>query len=146
MKYGSSPNWHINRLIVKQNKLLRALLGVVILNGIPTVPTIDMYNTMEILTICNVYKLFLFKFFLQMKRGYLLYFFENILMPLQNAHTYNARSGDYRHPMITTEVERKSIAHQVVLLYDSIPVKEYDGCSLAGAVSKFKKYLLAHQL
>ena len=56
------------------------------------------------------------------------------------------RSDDYRHPMITTEVERRSIAHQVVLLYEFIAVEEYDGCSLAGAVSKFKKYLLAHQL
>ena len=73
--WGAAPNWHINRLTVKQNKLLRALLGVVILNGIPTVPTIDMYNTLKILTIRNVYKLFLFKFFLQMKRGYLPYFF-----------------------------------------------------------------------
>ena len=52
------------------------------------------------------------------------YFFENILRPLQNAHTYNMRSGDYHHPMITTEVERRSIAHQVVLLYESIPVEE----------------------
>ena len=144
--WGAAPNWHINRLTVKQNKLLRALLGVVNLNGIPTVPTIDMYNTLKILTIRNVYKLFLFKFFLQMKRGYLPYFFENILMPLQNAHTYNTRSGDYRHPMITTELERRSIAHQVVLLYEAIPVEEYGGCSLAVAVSKFKKYLLAHQL
>ena len=65
--WGAAPNWHINRLTVKQNKLLRALLGVVILNGIPTVPTIDMYNTLKILTIRNVYKLLLFKFFLQMK-------------------------------------------------------------------------------
>ena len=143
--WGGAPNWYINRLTVKHNKLLRALLGVVILNGIPTVPTIDMYNTLKTLTIRNVYKLFLFKFFLQMKRGYLPYFSKNILRPLQNAHTYNTRSGDYRPPMITTEVER-SIAYQVVLLYESIPVDEYDGCSLAGAVSKFKKYLLAHQL
>ena len=105
-----------------------------------------MYNTLNILTIPNLYKLLLFKFFLQMKRGYLPYFFENILRPLQNAHSYNTRSGDYRHPMIYSEAERRSIAHQVVLLYESIPVEEYDGCSLAGAVSKFKKYLLAHQL
>ena len=144
--WGAAPNWHLNRLIVKQNKLLRALLGVVILNGIPTMPTIDMYNTLKILTIRNLYKLFLFKFFLLMKRGYLPYFFENILRPLQNAHTYNTRSGNYRHPMIYTEVERRSIAHQIVLLYESTPVQEYDSCSLAEAVSKFKKYLLAHQL
>ena len=144
--WGAAPNWHLNRLVVKQNKLLRALLGVVILNGIPTIPTVNMYNTLNILTIPNLYKLLLFKFFLQMKRGYLPYFFENILRPLQNAHSYNTRSGDYRHPMIYSEAERRSIAHQVVLLYESIPVEEYDGCSLAGAVSKFKKYLLAHQL
>ena len=144
--WGAAPNWHLNRLIVKQNKLLRALLGVVILNGIPTMPTIDMYNTLKILTIRNLYKLFLFKFFLLMKRGYLPYFFENILRPLQNAHTYNTRSGNYRHPMIYTEVERRSIAHQIVLLYESTPVQEYDSCSLAEAVSRFKKYLLAHQL
>ena len=48
--------------------------------------------------------------------------------------------------MIYSEAERRSIAHQVVLLYESIPVEEYDGCSLAGDVSKFMKYLLAHQL
>ena len=68
--WGTAPNWHINRLIVKKNKLLRALLGIVILNGIPTVPTIDMYNTLKFSTIRNVYKLFLFKFFLQMNYYY----------------------------------------------------------------------------
>ena len=61
--WGAAPNRHLNRLIVKQNKLLRALLGVVILNGIPTIPTVNMYNTLNILTIPNLYKLFLFKFF-----------------------------------------------------------------------------------
>ena len=92
-----------------------------------------MYNTLNILTIPNVYKLLLFKFFLRMKRGYLPYFFEKILRPLQNAHSYNTRSGDYCHPMIYSEVERRPIAHQVVLLYESIPVEDNDGCSLANS-------------
>ena len=27
--WGAAPNWHINKLIIKQNKLLRSILGVV---------------------------------------------------------------------------------------------------------------------
>lgn len=144
--WGAAPNWHLNRLVVKQNKLLRALLGVAILNGIPEIQTIDMYNSLHFLTIRNLYKLYLFKFMLQMLKGNLPYFMESLLRPLQNTHQYNTRSGIYHHPMIHSEIERRSIAHQVVLLYDSVNVGDYEDNSLAVAVRKFKKFLLNSQL
>ena len=144
--WGSAPNYLLNRVVVKQNKLLRAILGVGLIDGLPTMHTAEMYTTLNILTVRNLYKLFLFKFLLKMQRGCLPYFFENILRPLLNSHTYNTRSGDFRHPMLHSENERRSIAHQVILLIESLHTDDYEPLSVASAVAKFKKNLIASQL
>ena len=143
--WGAAPDWHLNRLVIKQNKLRRALLGVAMVDNIPATPTMDMYNFLNILTVRNLYKLYLFKFLLQMLYGVLPYFYESLLRPLLSTHEYNTRSGSHRHPMIHSEVERRSIVHQAILLHDSIPNEVYANCSLAVAVRKYKMMLLASQ-
>ena len=49
--WGAAPNCYINKLAVKQNKLLRPLLGVELLNGVPLIRTADMYRSLKILTV-----------------------------------------------------------------------------------------------
>ena len=58
--WGAAPEVHINKLKVKQNKLLRAILGVEIINGIPQERTVNMYNNLGVLTVNNLFKLYLF--------------------------------------------------------------------------------------
>ena len=87
----------------------------------------------------------MFKFMMQMLRGHLPYFYDIILGPLVNNHSYNTRSGRYRHPLINYETGRRSIAHQIILLYESTRIGEYDNYSLPVATRTFKRYLLANQ-
>ena len=143
--WGSAPSWHLNRLVVKQNKLLRSMLGVEIINGIPVMHTMDMYNDLKVLTLRNLFKLYLFKFMVLMQSGLLPTFYELLLRPLEINHGYNTRSNNLRHPMLTNEVERRAIAHQVVILRESLP----PDLSLNGTprvlFCKYKKYLLYSQ-
>ena len=143
--WGSVPDCHLKRIIIKQNKLLRAILGVVIVQGIPTVHTVDMYKSLRILTVRNLYKLSLFKFMIFMRQGYLPYFYNILLRPLETDHSYNTRSNVFRHPLITSEVERRSILHQLVILNESILPEMYNNVSVQIAFSRYKKHLLDNQ-
>ena len=143
--WGSAPNWHLNKVIVKQNKLLRALLGVQVIGGIPVMPTADMYRSLNILTVKNIHKLYLFKFMIMMLNGLLPYFYDRLLRPLVSSHSYNTRTNSYRHPLLTTEIERRSIASQLVLLHESLPPELYVNKPLKTAVRGYKKALLLTQ-
>ena len=143
--WGAAPNWHLNKVVVKQNKLLRALLGVQIENGIPAMHTVDMYKMLKILTVKNLYKFALFKFMELMERGNLPYFYNALLSPLESDHNYDTRSRSLRHPLITCEVERRAITHQIILLREAIPPVFYMTTSTVPLFRKYKKYLLNSQ-
>ena len=143
--WGSSPNVHLNKLVVKQNKLLRSLLGVELVNGIPVMHTADMYRTLSILTIRNLYKMNMFRFLMMMLRGDLPYFYNALMRPLEIAHNYNTRSLAFRHPLITRETERRSIVHQLVILHEAVSPEVYRDKSLRVALTHFKKTLLESQ-
>ena len=143
--WGATPNCYLNKLAVKQNKLLRALLGVELLDGVPLMRTADMYRSLKILTVRNLYKLYLLKFMVSMQKGNLPYFYDTLLRPLESDHNYNTRTNTFRHPRITCEVERRSIAHQIVLLQEAVPPEIFNDASLYAIVCKYKKYLLDRQ-
>ena len=140
--WGSAPNWHINKIVVKQNKLLRALLGVQVIGGIPMMATDDMYKSLKMLKVKNIYQLYLFKFMIMMLNGLLPYFYEKLLRPLISNHSYNTRSNTYRQPLLTTEIERRSIKNQLVHLHESLPPELFVNISVKSAVRKYKKLLL----
>ena len=144
--WGSAPNWHLDRIVVKQNKLLRAVLGVQVVGGIPVMPTADMYISLNVLTVKHLFKFYLFKFMVLMLKGSLPYFFDRLLRPLVSNHSYNTRSNSYRHPLLTTEIERRSVTHQLVLLHESVPPELYIDVSIKTAMGRYKKILLANQL
>ena len=60
--WGAAPEVNISKLRIKQNKLLRAILDVEVVNGVPQYRTMDMYNNLGFLTVDNLYKFHLFKF------------------------------------------------------------------------------------
>ena len=143
--WGAAPNWHLNRIKVKQNKLLRSLLGVKVVDGIPLIHTTDMYRLLNVLNIGNLFKLHLFKFMVLMHNGSLPFFYNLLLRPLENTHEYNTRSNSLRHPMLTCEVERRAIAHQVVILRETIPNRFFTDISQRSVFNKLKNYLLNSQ-
>ena len=131
--WGSAPNWHINKIVVKQNKLLRALLGVQVVGGIPAMATDDMYKSLKMLKVKNIYQLYLFKFMIMMLNGFLPYFYEKLLRPLISNHSY-IRSNIYRQPLLTTEIERRSITNQLVHLHKSLSPEMFVNISVESAV------------
>ena len=105
----------------------------------------QMYRTLGILTLRNILKLHLFKFLLSIFKGILPVYHNALLTPLYSHHRYGTRRGTLRHPLITCEVQRKGIVHQLVLLYENIQIDTFSELSLAAAVSRFKKSLFEDQ-
>ena len=143
--WGAAPEAHIGKLRIKQNKLLRALLNVEVVNGIPQQRTIDMYDSLGLLTVKNLFKLHLFKFLNLLLNGNLPNFYELLLRPLLSTHEYGTRAGLFRHPLVVCEVERRAVAHQLILMYDEISPDVYVGLSIQRALRKYKRFLLDEQ-
>ena len=142
--WGAAPDCHLNKLSVRQNKLLRAILGVKTVNFVPVVPTTDMYKTLNILTIRNLFKFYMFKFLISLLNGFLPYFYDTLLQPLEVQHIYDTRNRRFYHPFITNEVVRRSVAPQLVKLYESVP-PDILLCSTPIALKKYKGFLLDSQ-
>ena len=143
--WGAAPDTYIKKLMIKQNKLLRAMLGVETVNGRPLVQTKDMYKNLGLLTVESLYKLHLFKFMVLVLKGNLPSFYELLIRPLLYSHNYHTRRGSFRHPLVVCEVERRGVTHQLVLLYDEIQPEFYIDVSVHTAANKYKKALLSSQ-
>ena len=143
--WGAAPNWHLNRLIIKQNKLLRSVLGVVLINGIPNMHTAEMYIELKVLNLKNLFKLYLFKFMVLMLKGLLPTFYDLLLRPLEITHEHNTRSSSLRHPMLTSEVERRAIAHQVIILKETLPLDMSLNATPGALFRRYKRYLMVNQ-
>ena len=143
--WGAAPDVYTNKLKVKQNKLLRAILGVEVINGITQEPTMAMYNKLGVLTISNLFKLSLFKFLNHLLKGSLPYFYDVLLRPLLTTHNYGTRTGRFRHPLVVCEVERRAIAHQLVLMYDETRPNLNERRTTESILRQYKKFLLVQQ-
>ena len=143
--WGASPDFHLNKLKTKQNTLLRIILKVRYENGRPVVGNIELYKNLMVLNLDNLYKLHLFKFLVLMLHGRLPNFYDMLLRPLISDHGYNTRAGVFRHPLLNSEIERRSVTHQVILLYDSLPRDFYVDVTAYTAVKKYKRFLLSSQ-
>ena len=143
--WGSSPNCHLDRLATKQNILLRTILRIPYENGRPIIGTKEMYVNLGVLTIRNLYKLYLFKFMVQMLKGNMPFFYNLLLEPFGTTHNYNTRAGTFRHHLIACEVERRSVANQLIMMYETTNLDMYINTSIANSICKYKKYLLSNQ-
>ena len=143
--WGAAAEVHIGKLRIKQNKLLRAILGVESINGIPQERTITMYNRLGVLTINNLFKLYLFKFLNLLMNGCLPYFYDLLLRPLLSTHNYNTRGGRFRHPLVICEVERRAMAHQLVLMNEEIQPDFVEDPAIKRVLKKYKRFLLSNQ-
>ena len=144
--WGSAPEWHISKLRIKQNKLLRAILDVELVNGIPQQRSIEMYNNLGLLNLNNLYKLYLMKFLTLLLKGCLPIFYDLLLRPLLRNHRYGTRAGRFRHPLIVCEVERRAVVHQMILIYDDISDNIDVNLATHTIQKKYKQFLLNKQL
>ena len=140
--WGASPEVYISKLRIKQNKLLRAILGVEVINGIPQERTMVMYEKLGVLTISNLFKSYLFKFLNQLLNGSLPYFYDLLLRPLLSTHNYSTRTGKFRNPLVVCEVVRRAIAHQIILIYDETRLNLDEARTAESISTKCKIFLL----
>ena len=61
------------------------------------------------------------------------------------SHTYNIRSVGFRHPLVLCEVERRAIAHELILMNEEIAPNLFEGPNVNRVLKKYKKYLLNEQ-
>ena len=118
---GEAPNRHLDKVQIKQNKSLRPMLGVRMVDYIPEVHTADMYRSTKILKIRSIFKFYLFKFLANILQGHMPYFYDSLLRPLEVHHRYGTRNHSFRQPFITNEVVRRSVSPQMVTLFNSLP-------------------------
>ena len=119
--WGAAPNTHLDKLQIKQNKLLRSILGVRTVDYIPEVPTADMYRSTNFINIRNLFKFYLFKFLVNIMQGQMSYFYDTLLRPIELQHRYGTRQHSFRQPLITNEVVRRAMTPQLVSLFNSLP-------------------------
>ena len=143
--WGAAPEWHIGKLKTKQNKILRAILNVDVINGIPQQRTLEMYNNLGLLTLKNLYNLYLVKFLSLLLKGFLPLFYDLLLRPLLPSHAYGTRTGRFRHPLIVCEVERRAVAHQLILIYEEVGDTIDMNLSTHAIIKKYKRSLLEGQ-
>ena len=142
--WGSAPPSHLRVLSTRLNNMLRVILGVRWVEGRPVMHTDDMYKSNNLLKIESIFKLNLFKLLKALLDGSLPDMFEYLLGPHISTRNYNTRNGRFRHPALTCEVERRSLPHQLISLYDTLPDGSFDHC-LYKAAQKFRLYLLSTQ-
>ena len=143
--WGAAPHYHLNKIIIKQNQLLRSILGIRMVNGMPTMHTIEMYKSLKFLTIPNLFKLHIFKFLIMMLNGCLPFFYDKLLRPYEAGHHYSTRTNAFRLPYIMNEVQRRSVGYQVISLERSMNTQEFTDVSLKVAINKFKTILVDSQ-
>ena len=143
--WGAAPEWHIGKLKTKQNKILRAILNVDVINGVPQQRTLEMYNNLGLLTLKNLYNLYLVKFLSLLLKGSLPIFYDLLLRPLLPSHRYGTRTGRFRHPLIVCEVERRAVAHQLILIYEEVGDTIDMNLSTRAIITKYKRVLLEDQ-
>ena len=142
--WGKAPEVYLNKVKVKQNKLLRAILNIEIVNGVPQQRSMAMYNNLRLLTVENLFKYQLFRFLNSLLNGTLPSFYNLLLRPLLSNHSYSTRARRFRHPLVVCEVERRAVAHQLVLMYEDVDSDIFD-INTPKALKKYKRFLLSEQ-
>ena len=144
--WGAPPNSHLDKMQIKQNKLLRAILGVQIVDYIPEVPTTDMFRLTNILKVRNLFKYYMFKFLVHILQGRMPYFYNTLLRPLEVHHRYGTRNHSFRQPFITSEVVRRSVSPQLITLFNSLPPHiDIFTVSVPKALRMYKRFLWNNQ-
>ena len=142
--WGSAPPSHLKCLTVRVNNLLRTILGVTWENGRPSMGTNEMYRETGLLKLSNIYKLNLYKFLRLLLDGQLPEFWELLMAKYITAHDYNTRQIRFRHPNIYSEVERRALSYQLIMLLEELPPTVLE-MSFQSSIRQFKRALLASQ-
>ena len=138
--WGAATTSQLKNLTVRINNMLRMILGVVKINGRPTISNKELFKQLELLNLTSIYKYNLFKLLKLLLDGKLPAFWNVLMAQYVAPHTYNTRQIRLRHPALVCEVERRALSHQLILLHEKVPRNILE-CNYATALKQFKKFL-----
>ena len=142
--WGSAPVCHLKNLAVRVNNMLRIILGVVKVNGRPTMSNTELYKQLGLLNLKSVYQFNLFKLLRLLLDGKLPEFWNLLLSEHVTSRVYNTRQLRLRHPALVCEVERRALPHQLILLHEHVPRNILE-LSFTSSLKAYKKSLLDSQ-
>ena len=142
--WGSSPNSHLRSLIVRINNILRTILGVTWENNRPTISNAELYKELNILNLNSIYQLNVYKLLRLLVDGNLPEFWQLLLASYTTPHAYNTRGIRFRHPNISSELERRALSYQLILMLEDLPTNILE-INPKASVKQFKKSLLTSQ-
>ena len=142
--WGSAPSSHLKCLTVRVYNLLRTALGVTWDNGRPSMGTDEMYRQLGLLKLNSIYKLNLYKLLRLLLDGQLPEFWELLMAKYLTSHAYNTRQIRFRHPNVRSEVERRALSYQLILMLEELPSDILE-MSFKSSIKHFKRELLASQ-
>ena len=139
--WGSAPPSHLKALIVRTNNILRIILGVRWENYRPTVSNNELYKQLNLLQVGNIFKLNLYKLLRLLVDGSLPEFWQLLLANHVTTHSYNTRGRRFRHPNIVSEIERRALSYQLIMMLEELPKRIFER-NFISSVKHFKKILL----
>ena len=138
--WGAAPPSQLKDLLVRINNMLRIILGVMKINGRPTMSNKELFKQLGLLNLTSIYKYNLFELLKLLLDGKLPEFWNLLMAPYVASHTYSTRQIGLRHPALVCEVERRALSHQLILLYENVPRNILE-CDYTTALKQFKKFL-----
>ena len=142
--WGSAPPSHLRILVIRLNNILRTILGVVWVNNRPVVSNQELYRELNVLRLSNIFKLNLYKLLRLLLDGDLPEFWQLLLANHVSHHEYNTRRVRFRHPNITSEVERRALSYQLILMLEELPLDILE-INFKASLKHFKRVLLEEQ-
>ena len=136
--WGGCSITGINNLQIAQNKIVRNLFA----NKIKHDHTADIYSSLELLNVTNIYKLELGK--LMYNTLYLAKYpkLKEALNSLRWTHNFNTRKiNSYRLPYTRVNSDHKATLFASVHLWNNLPITVKSSKSLASFSRAYKKYL-----
>ena len=142
--WGSAPPSNLKTLIIRVNNILRVILGVKWRNGKPLLSNDELYKQLDVMKINSIYKYNLYKFLRLILDGELPQFWQLLLARYVSPHAYNTRNIRFRHPNIGTEVERRGLSYQLIMMLEDLPLTILE-TDFNRSVQHFKSILLTSQ-
>ena len=142
--WGSAPQSHLKILKSKVNNLLRLIFGIGWTDYRPNIGTNEMYRSNNILKIESIFKLHIFKLLKLLLDGKLPELYRLFLEPNSATRNNITRNRLFRHPLLSNEVERRFLPHQLITLHESTPDRIL-AQPIFASIRDFKNHLLTIQ-
>ena len=146
LAWGSAYKCHINKVQIKQNKVVRIIFSAVNY-GKHTESALPLLNLLDILTVNNVYSLHALKFIHLWHKGLLPNLFNAFFQYASNIHNYNTRYASKQNlykPCVKSNTGKQMISFIVIDLWKKLPDQLKD-LNIFSFSKKLKHYLLTQQ-